>query len=321
MKLYFYFFLLLITSKVFGQLTEVSTNEKFSLLLIESLGDKGFEHDYLLFIPQKTPKDSLIYLLVEPNNTGEISDSIQIHQESAIHLASVRSVGNNISTELNIPLLVPIFPRPKSLPLVYTHAIDRDVMLNKTKALKRLDLQLLAMIKDAKLRLLSMGFIIQDKILMNGFSASASFTNRFLFIHPERVKAAAMGGLNGELMLPLKKLNKNKLNYPLGVRDFKNRFKKSFDLENYQQVHQYIYMGDLDSNDAVQFDDAYNNKERQIINTNLGKSVQTRWEKCQNLYIDNMINVDFKTYQNVGHWTTGKMNLATILFFYGIIKP
>ncbi|MGB0870308.1 MAG: hypothetical protein ACPGSD_11990 [Flavobacteriales bacterium] len=319
MKLLLHLILIFVSASAFCQET-LESNEKFSLLLIKASPNKHFHHNYLLFIPKKTPKDSLIHLLVEPNNTGEISDSISVHQKSAIHLASVASVGNNISTELNIPLLVPIFPRPESNPLVYTHALDRDIILEKTKTLKRLDLQLLAMIKDAKTRLQAMDIKIYDKFFMNGFSASASFTNRFLFIHPEKVKAAAMGGLNGALMLPLKQINNNKLNYPLGINDFKKRFKTSFDFKNYLQIPQYIYMGKLDSNDAVQFDDAYNLKERNIINSNQGFTVQTRWNFCQKIYEKQQVNVKFETFENVGHWTTGKMNLATILFFYGIIK-
>ena len=88
---------------------------------------------------------------------------------------------------------------------MYTHALDRDVMLEKNNEFERLDLQLIEMIKEGKKKLLEFGVSTKEKIFMNGFSASATFTNRFLFIHPEIVKAAALGGFNGKLMLPLKK--------------------------------------------------------------------------------------------------------------------
>ena len=57
---------------------------------------------------------------------------------------------------------------------------------------------------------------------MNGFSASATFTNRFSFMHPEKIKALAIGGFNGELMLPQNEMNGIKLNYPIGTNDFTN---------------------------------------------------------------------------------------------------
>ncbi|MBL4703574.1 MAG: hypothetical protein JKY54_03575, partial [Flavobacteriales bacterium] len=199
-------FILLFVLIPFFTYSQNTVSESFlkdSLIIIESDSSKGFNNSFLLFIPKGTLQNKLTYLLVEPNNTGVASDSIEVHQKSAIALASVSSVGNNISTNLKIPLLVPVFPRPDSKPLVYTHALDRDVIFEKDENLERLDLQLIAMIKNAQEVLKENGTLVHDQIFMNGFSASATFTNRFLFIHPEMVKAAAMGGLNGELMLPL----------------------------------------------------------------------------------------------------------------------
>jgi hypothetical protein len=289
--------------------------EKDSLLIIQKNPEKGFQNDYILFIPKGTPLNKKIFLLVEPNNTGKISDSMEVHRAYAIDLASVSSVGNNVSTELRIPLLVPIFPRPASQPLVYTHALDRDVMLEKTPELKRLDLQLLKMIDDAQSILHAMNIMVDPKVLISGFSASATFTNRFSFIHPEKIKALAIGGFNGELMLLQNDINGAELDYPLGLHDFYKLFGKKFDADKYRSIPQFIYMGKLDDNDAVQFDDAYSDKERKIINDNIGKTVQERYLHCQQLYHHKNINPIFTSYENVGHWTTAEMNLAVIKFF------
>ncbi len=281
---------------------------------------KGFQNDYILFIPKGTQLNKETFLLVEPNNTGKTSDSISIHEKYAIDLASVSSVGNNVATELKIPLLVPIFPRPSSQELIYTHALDRDVILEDSQELKRLDLQLLAMTDDAKSVLSSMSIVIDDKFFMNGFSASATFTNRFAFIHPEKIRALAIGGFNGELMLPNKEINNIKLNYPLGINDFSKLFHKRFDENQFKSIPQFIYMGKLDNNDAVQFDDAYSEIERNIINVNLGSEVQNRYLKCQEIYNKNNVNATFKNYENVGHWTTSEMNLEVIKFFFKQMK-
>ncbi len=311
-------FLLFFISTCFNSFAQTSKTDVFkrdSLLVIKKNSVKGFENEYILFIPKGTPLNKEIPLLVEPNNTGKISDSIDIHKKHAIDLASVSSVGNNVSTMLKIPLLVPIFPRPSSQPLVYTHALDRDVILENAPELKRLDLQLLAMINDAKKLLTDFNIKVSPKVFMNGFSASATFTNRFSFIHPETIKALAIGGFNGELQLPEKKINGIKLNYPIGIQDFTQIFDKNFDVEKFKMIPQFIYMGKLDDNDAVQFDDAYSEKERNIINTQLGKSVQERYVKCQEIYKKNNVNALFKSYENVGHWTTSEMNLEVIKFF------
>ena len=313
-------FIFVFTVSYFVSFAQKSTTETFksdSLLIVKKNPGKGFYHDYILFIPKRTPLNKKIFLLVEPNNTGKISDSIEVHKEYAIDLASVSSVGNNVSTELNIPLLVPIFPRPASQPLMYTHALDRDVMVEKSPELKRLDLQLLEMINDAKLILTSMNMLIAPKVFMNGFSASATFTNRFSLIHPEKIEALAAGGFNGELMLPQNDINGIKLNYPLGTNDFHKLFGKNFDVDTYKSIPQFIYMGKLDENDAVQFDDAYDDKERKIINNNIGRTVQGRYLECQKIYHEHNISPIFKIFENVGHWTTSTVNLEVIKFFMG----
>lgn len=300
----------------FAQESKVEIFKKDSLLVIPKNTEKGFHNEYILFIPKGTPINKKTFLLVEPNNTGKTSDSIQLHKKYAIDLATVSSVGNNISTMLKTPLLVPVFPRPSSQPLTYTHALDKDVIMENSPELKRLDLQLIEMIKDAKTLLKGMNIEVDSKIFMNGFSASGTFTNRFSFIHPEMIKALAIGGFNGELMLPEKKINNVKLNYPIGINDFTKIFDKKFDSNTFKSIPKFIYMGKLDKNDAVQFEDAYNNEERDIINSNLGKLVQERYLKCQENYNKNNINSIFKTYENVGHWTTSEVNLEVIKFFF-----
>lgn len=313
-----YIFLLILTishAVSFSQYSATTAIKRDSLIIIPKNPGKGFHHDYILFIPKGTPLNKKTFLLVEPNNTGKITDTIEVHKKHAIDLASVSSVGNNISTELKIPLLVPVFPRPASQPLMYTHALDRDVMLERKPSLKRLDLQLVEMISDARNILTSMNIETDSKVFMSGFSASGTFTNRFSFMHPDKIKALAIGGFNGELMAPQNEINNVKLNYPIGTNDFSKITGGKFDIATYKQIPQYIYMGKLDDNDAVQFDDAYSKKERKIINDNIAPTVQERYVECQKIYQKNNINATFKTYEGVGHWTTGAMNLEVIRFF------
>lgn len=293
--------------------------EKFlkdTLLVVKANPEAGFAHDYLLFIPKGTSKGKKSYLLVEPNNTGFTSDSIEKHREGAFFIATKRSIGNNISTELKIPLLVPIFPRPKDRNLIYTHALDRDAMLAQEEDIKRLDLQLVAMMRNARPRLISLGVPVEEKVFMSGFSASGSFVNRFLFLHPEIVKAASAGGLNGILMLPKEEMNGHALNYPLGINDLQEITGKEVNLKTYKKIPQFIFMGALDDNDAVPYDDAYNDEEREVIYATAGKEMQPqRWEKCQQVYRGEGVNARFRTYAEVGHGSTGEINLEVIMFF------
>ncbi len=91
-----------------------------------------------------------------------------------------------MAEKLKYPLLVPVFPRSHTDWKTYTHALDRDVICKRNSPLERIDLQLLAMIKDAKTKLASSGYPTKDKFLMTGFSASGTFVNRFALIHPDK---------------------------------------------------------------------------------------------------------------------------------------
>lgn len=312
--------IMLASKSLLAQTSHAKKISNDSLIVIGKNPSKGFFNDYILFIPKGTKLNTKTFLLVEPNNTGKLSDSIEIHKQHAVSLASESSVGNNISTELRIPLLVPVFPRTASKPLTYSHALDRDVMLEKSADLKRLDLQLLAMIEDSRAVLKTMGVEVEEKIFMSGFSASGTFVNRFSFLHPDEIQALAIGGFNGELILPQKSINGIKVNYPIGINDFEKLFKQKFDINAYKAIPQYIYMGELDDNDAVQFDDAYNKLERKIINEHIAPTVQKRYVACQNIYLSSNFNATFKTYEKVGHWTTSNINLDVIRFFLSQMK-
>lgn len=292
-----------------------------TLIAVEADPKAGFWHDYLLFLPKGVVKDKKNCLLVEPNNTGFTSDSIEKHLAGAIFTATERSIGNNVSTELKLPFLVPVFPRTKSQHLVYTHALDRDAMLSTQERIKRLDLQLLAMVKDAQARLQELRIPVEEKIIMTGFSASGSFVNRFTFLHPDAVKAVVAGGLNGILMLPRRKMAGHPLNYPLGVNDLQEITGKEFDLKEYRKVPQFLFMGALDDNDAVPYDDAYNNEERAVIYATVGTQMQPqRWENCKQIYLQDEINAEFRTYSEVGHRSTAGINLEVIHFLMNHIS-
>jgi hypothetical protein len=113
-------------------------------------------------------------------------------------------------------------------------------MLVESGPLKRLDLQLIAMIDDAIVRLRARRVFLQPKILMYGFSASGAFVNRFTMLHPERVHAAVAGGVNGMLVLPVEQLDSVALPYPLGIADFRTVSGAAPQLEVWRRVAQLI---------------------------------------------------------------------------------
>lgn len=292
-----------------------------SLIEVSAAPDKGFHHPYVLFIPKSAEGKPSSYLLVEPNNTGHPSDDPEVHHAAAVALARDSSVGNFVAEKLGVPLLVPVFPRPSSLDDVYTHALDRDTMLISEGPLKRLDLQLRAMITDAKERLAAMGRPVAQKILLNGFSASGKFASRFTFLHPEVVAAATFGGVNGFIMLPVAELNSHSLNFPLGLADFEQVAGHPFDRSAFGAVPQFAYMGEKDQNDAVLYDDGYSDDDRKLIFTLLGRTMMPdRWKAVEAVYHEQALPVRFKTYAGIPHGTDRTINGEVADFFRSIME-
>lgn len=283
-----------------------------TMLKVPASPEQGFNYPYLLRLPATPPTADAGVLLVEPNNTGHASDRPEDHLDAAKDLA-ITAVGADVSRRLGIPLLVPVFPRTDSL---YTHILNRRTLATRDDRLHRIDLQVLAMVDDARRRLAARGLPVREKVLMTGFSASGAFVNRFVALHPTRVLAAAAGAVNGMLILPRSALGTDRLPFPIGVADLPELTGQPFDLEAWKRVPQFLYMGADDTNDAVQFDDAYTAEERSLIYRLLGEAMQPdRWEECQRLYREAGAPAAFTTYQGIGHATNGRIHADIAEFF------
>src|SRR4051794_1452015 len=127
-----------------------AASETTSMIEIAAAPEHGFHYRYLLFVPKRVASQPAQYLLVEPNNTGHPDDDLNVHRAAAVHTATESGVGTDMARRLGIPLLVPVFPRPKSIEDTYTHMLDRDTILIADGSLKRIDLQLLAMAERRK---------------------------------------------------------------------------------------------------------------------------------------------------------------------------
>ena len=287
------------------------------LIFAEAIPSEGFNFPYFLFIPEGTSIENELILIVEPNNSGFADDDFRGHIAKAKRTATLDFyIGNFVARQLKQPLLVPVFPRSKSDWQIYTHALDSDVIVQKNNPLERIDLQLLAMVADAGTKLNRAGYSIRDKFFMTGFSASASFTNRFTLIHPQKIQAAAAGGLNGLLMLPVGELKGKSLNYPIGIGNFELVIGKPFDGVSYAKTPQFYFMGALDDNDAVPHEDAYSENERNLIYKLLGKEMMpTRWERCKHIYEHKKVNASIKTYPEIGHEQDDMVKIEVLDFF------
>ena len=283
------------------------------IIKVDAKSSDGFNYDYFLFIPDTAEAGTELYLLVEPNNTGTVSDDIRRHEDDVrSKLSSLWFT--RLARDLGAPLLVPVFPRPESDWRVYTHSLDRDTVYTQDGELARIDRQLISMMEDVKALLESKGYLTRDKVLLNGFSASGSFVNRFTALYPELVKAVAAGGVNSMPILPLETHGGTDLIYPIGVADNSAITGRDFEPASYGEVHQFIYMGAEDHNDTLEYSDAFDDFERDIIVTVMGRGMRRRWELAKELYAP-YGRAELRLYEGVGHTVTDEIYADCLEFF------
>jgi len=262
---------------------------------------RGYHYDAYLWIPSEYGSDDIHRLLVSPNNSGTADDSLQFHDDRARH-----SILNNweyqVAKRLNVPHLMPVFPRPRTDWHLYTHSLDSDTMAVSSGKLKRIDLQLLAMVDDARTYLARQhGIDLPKEILLSGFSASGTFVNRFTILHPDRVRAVACGGVNSIPILPVESCRGLYLPYHIGVSDLEKITGTSFNHEAWQQPAQYIYMGELDDNDTTLYDDGFTRKEADLVWKAVGRDMKVRWRNCIDIYLEHTGHAQLVTYLGIGH--------------------
>jgi dienelactone hydrolase len=290
---------------------------QFTIEVIDANPKEGFNFPYVLRLPEK-PRASHSALIVETNNTGNI-DSFGETLTATKLAAAGNGLGPLVSEWLDLPLLMPVFPRTKADSLLYTHALSRDTILIEEGKLARLDRQLLAMVADARAKLAARNLEVAPKFLICGFSASGTFANRFAFLHPKYLLAVVAGGINAFPMLPVSRWHGARLDYPLGTNDLPALAGTDFDMNAWRSLPQMLFMGTADDNDAVQFPDAYSRSERATIYRVIGKPMALRWETAQRIYLALDPHVTFVTYGRTGHATDNLINRDVIAFFDSVL--
>lgn len=279
--------------------------------LIDPVPESGFEYPYFLHVPDEYDGERPI--LVEPTNSGTPSDDLAVHREAARRRAE-KGTGRYVADELGVPFLHPVFPRPMSDPVDWTHSVHQlcaRTMRIDSGPLERVDRQLLAMVDHARERLAG-GDAVPEEMLLNGFSASAAFANRFAVLHPERVLSVSAGGVNGIVTLPIESTDSDRdlpigdvlpANYPVGVADVAALTGEPFDDGAFRDVRQFVYLGEDDDKDVLLWPDAWTDPElRASAVLTYGPDVhEDRFPYCASVYADHDVDAVFRTYPDTGH--------------------
>lgn len=284
--------------KILSQLIYVEPNKK-----------AGFNFGYFI----KTLHNGInnkIQLIGECNNCGVVNSTDEAYKKTLWDVEYNGLVCKKLQDKLeNSAIIIPCFTRPMSEDgehNINTHMLTSQAIKTDVKLIKRVDKQFANMIKNAKKVLSDLGFTVSDKIVMTGFSASSKFAQRFALLYPEMVSCVIAGGMSAVPCLPTKEFNGEVLNYPLGVNDYQELTEKQFNEKEYKNIKQYLFMGDLDENDPVTYDDCFTKEERRIIYSIYDKNIQDRWVKMNDVISKlNLTNTHTYLIKGVAHTPQG----------------
>ena len=282
--------------------------------LHEAKEDKGFYWPYYLYIPDNIEIGQTVNILVLPTSSPQQSDSLEYHKEYAEMV--YEGQGNLFGQELKVITITPVLPRFKEHP--YSDNIKygwSDPQQLKEPTIRReegqfyqFDLQTLSMIEDAREQLQEMGITTYGKFYMYGFSNGGAFTSRMLLLHPEKIMAAAFGGI-GFPSLPVYRWDDVYLPYPTGIGGLEEIIEKDFDLEEFNSTPVFAFRGSLDENDFYEFSrppyvvafgetPLERNKAVKEIYESLGSNVEFRFYDVEHEISDLMYSDIFNFFKN-----------------------
>jgi len=282
----------------------------------------GYFADFYLYLSPRAKQfardNQVLTILVQPNNSGVNSDDPAVHRRDAWWTGFER---RSLADELEVVLLVPAFIRPAEDWYIYTHVLDRDTFTTERIDLRRIDLQLIAMIDQARAALEAQGIQTDERILIQGFSASGMFANRFTILHPERVKAATIGSPGGWPIAPVPSFNGKELPYPAGISDLETLTDTDapFNSSRYNAIPQLIYMGSTDDNDSLDYTDGWEAEHVQLVDELFGTDPLSRWEAAEDIFREAGANAQFLLVEGVGHDRKALQRYSTG-FFQKVLK-
>lgn len=263
----------------------------------------GFHWGYVLYIPQNLDTSKPLPILFVMNDNGYY-DTQEENIKSVLERFESSSgdwVEWGIADGVGVPMVMPMVLREKDSPTLHTQDLNRAVFVLKDGPYVRLDLQVLAMLKDARKQLKKRNIRTEKKFLVAGFSAAGAFGNKLAFLHPKKIFAAAIGG-EVYPTLPFETYDEVSLIFPVGMYDVKTYTGKRFNKKAWEQIPFLIVNGEDDYNDPLPYHDVFGEEESVIILGVLGEGTTIdRWNKARKILEKAAPNVQTHTYPHIDH--------------------
>ena len=224
---------------------ELNINYKnYNVSIVFPKKGDNFNIPYILAVPSNI-KEMLINenqnykpnIVMETNNL-ETSSSMELINNG---LFTINNLVRNIKDN-NATVLVPIIPSPSKDSPYYQQLSKECLELDKKNPFYRIDEQVKNIINKVKNDVKNnYGVSLNDKIFLNGYSSSGVFAERFALIQPEIVDSVCIGGASGSIPLP-----STVLDYPLGIRNYKELTGKDFNIDAYSKIKFNYYVGEYE---------------------------------------------------------------------------
>jgi len=276
--------------------------------------DETIVYHWFSYVPLKISKAALNYIWIAGQNGNIISDN---YNELIAECQKQAEYRIKHADTYNYILLTPVIPRSRSNWQTYTVSLDRESLIDPADFNQRPDLKVNLMIDSLISTLRSAGYKVHDKVFVSGFSAGAMFAQRYCLLHPDRVRGIAGGQCGGSLTVPGTNYNGVDMNWPVGVNNFRSLVGYDFNTSYYQQIPQFIYIGDQDNNNSTVAPgnhDLFTDEQMEFLNETFGNSDPIRVENQCAFMSETECNVEFKLYPGVAHQITSDMVNDTFSF-------
>lgn len=222
----------------------------------------------------------------------------------------------------------------------YYQQLTREALLDKTSGYERVDNQIVSAIKAIKEKLLREDNIhTEEKIDVFGFSAAGTFAQRFTALHYDIVRACCTGGAMDGVPLPVVELAGERLEYPLGIADFKELTGRDYKPEEHKKVVYFNWYGAKESDvPLMRNGELVRDKDGRIISNYdmvyirsctppdeaekmlrlIGRTPQDRFRRTSEIYLREGFDYRTKIYQDIGHTNTHETVIDCQQFYSSI---
>lgn len=294
-----------------------SSGEKdYIIYHLKSNEVEGCNFDCLVNVPIGIGNNARIVMKCHNTGSPSIDTKQGIEENILIAEDSIEGSFKYLDGQSSILVVPLIIQRPDG---EYYQQLTRKALLDKTPGFERVDVQIVNAINSIKKLLRDEdGFEIKEKIDLVGFSAAGSFAQRFMFLHPEIVRAIYAGGSMDGIPLPVAEINGQKLHYPLGLSDYKEITGHEFNLHAYKSIAMRFSYGakekeqisnhyfDEYGNPVSNFDMSYIRSitpetDGLIMRNIIGKTPEERFRKTIEVYRLFGIDIEASIYPDLGH--------------------